>query len=115
MPLHLHKPRIDDIKVASDARINLSLQNSDGTVPSLAGGTGTVTLTPRGAGTAATKSIVLSPDPTAQPQCYVALVPTDTDDWAPGTYDAYGTVSAGGKTYKPSFWGRVLASAAETP
>lgn len=112
MPLHLHKPHIEDIKVGSDARIRISLQNSDGSVPSLSGGTGTVAFAPRDGTTPVSKAITLEVDPTSQPQCYVDLVPADTAGWSPGLYDAYGSIVAGGKTYKPTFWGRVLRSSA---
>ena len=111
MPLHVHKPRIDDIKAGSDSRIRISMANTDGSVPSMAGGTGTVKFAPRDGTTPITKNIVLSIDPTAQPQCYVDLAPADTTAWTAGVYDAYGSITAGGKVYKPTFWGRCLRSA----
>ncbi len=112
MPLHTHKPRIEDMKAGSDFRVRISVQNPDASVPSLAGGSGTVTFVPRDGTSPVSKSIALSVDPTSQPQCYVDLVPADTSGWSPGVYDAYGSIVAGGKTYKPTFWGRVLKSSA---
>lgn len=108
MPLHTHKPRIEDMKAGSTFRALISMQNPDGTVPSFAGGAGTVTFKPRDGTTPVTKTVSLSVDPTSQPQCYVELAPADTASWAVGAYDAFGSITVGSTVYKPTFWGHVL-------
>lgn len=111
MPLHEHKPRIEDVKIGASCRIRLSLQNPDLTVPDMSGGVGEVVFVHRDdPNLTFTKSVSLSLDPTTSPQCFVEVEPEDTEDWVPGLYDAYGSIEAGGVTYKPTFWSRVLQS-----
>lgn len=111
MPLHEQKPRIEDIKQSSDVRVRISLEAPDKTVPDMTGATGTITFVPRQGGTSRIKTIGVAVDPTIQPQIYADLSPSDSADWTLGIFDAYGDVTAGGKKYRPTLWGRILRSA----
>jgi hypothetical protein len=110
MPLYEHKPHIEDIKKNSTSRIYFYCRNLSGSAVNLTGGTVSVTFTPRTEGSSWVRSGSLSMTPSAEPQCYVDVLPADTASVTPQLVDVFATVTVGGTQYKPSGFFRLLQS-----